>query len=287
MADTWHHIYIVTHIHMMDSIFFALEQPFFLRSLLIVIVLAIVFPLYGNLVVVRQEANIAHTFAHIWLLGVAIWLRFDRSIELSILWSVIVTVVFLYLLWLKDAQNQIAHNEIWAQLWLVWAILLVSQMTWYRADITSYLFGDILLLGQQDIYFILSITITCIVLYIFWWRKWFAISLHKSLAKSKNISVTWWYLLYLIALGLLIGGAMKIIWVLLVSAFLILPSNIWKLLAANTRQRNIISIVACCSLSIIALFVSWHRDMPSWASIVWCMIMTYLSIITIQSFIRK
>ena len=269
----------------MDSIFLALEQPFFLRSLLIVFLLAIVFPLYGNLVVVRQEANIAHTFAHIWLLGVAIWLRFDRSIELSILWSVIATVIFLYFLWANDSQNQVVHNEIWAQLWLVWAILLVSQMSGYRADITSYLFGDILLLGTQDIFFILGITIVCVVLYIFWGRRWFALSLHKSLAKSKNISVTWWYLLYLMALGLLIGGAMKIIWVLLVSASLILPSNIWKTLASNRTQRSTISIMICCIISVVALFLSWHLDMPSWASIVWCMIVLYIITIIIKRII--
>lgn len=271
----------------MDSIFAALKQPFFLRSLLVIILLAIVFPLYGNIVVVRKEANIAHTFAHLWLLGVAIWLRFNRSIQRSILGSVIVTVTFLYFLWSRDSHDQVVHNEIWAQLWLVWAILLVSQMSGYRTDITSYLFGDILLLGTQDIYIILSITLICIILYIFWWRKWFALSLHKSLAKSKNIAITWWYLLYLMALGLLIGGAMKIIWVLLVSAFLLLPSNIWKTLASNKTQRSIFSIVICCIISVVSLFLSWHLNMPPWASIVWCMIITYLSIKTIQSLIRS
>jgi|GEM_PF-1850696 len=59
---------IYINIVMIDSFFLAVEQTFFLRSLLVVVLLAIVFPLYGNIVVVRQEANIAHTFAHIALL---------------------------------------------------------------------------------------------------------------------------------------------------------------------------------------------------------------------------
>jgi len=49
---------------MIDSFLLAIEQEFFLRSLLVVALLAMVFPLYGNIVVVRHEANIAHTFAH-------------------------------------------------------------------------------------------------------------------------------------------------------------------------------------------------------------------------------
>jgi len=263
----------------------ALEQPFFLRSLAVVSLLAVIFPLYGNIVVVRQEANIAHTYAHIWLLWVALWLWFNRSIELSILWSTLATIVFLYFLWGKQSNSQVVHNEIWAQLWLVWAILLVSQMSWYKADITSYLFGDILLLWNQDIYIILWIALACTLLYFIFWRQWYALSLHTGLAKSKNIPVTASYLLYLVWLWLLIWGAMKIIWILLVSAFLILPSNSWKLLAKSKFQRNLISIGICFFVSIAALFLSWHIDMPSWASIVWLMIALYLVIVLLRKIV--
>ena len=67
-------IYILTI--MIDSIISALSYSFFLRSLAIVTILSLVFPLYGNIVVIRQEANIAHTFSHIGLFGVAIGLWF-------------------------------------------------------------------------------------------------------------------------------------------------------------------------------------------------------------------
>ena len=70
------HIYIAINTNMIDSITTAIQQPFFLRSLLVLLILASTFPLYGNIVVVREEANIAHTFAHVGLLGVAIGLFF-------------------------------------------------------------------------------------------------------------------------------------------------------------------------------------------------------------------
>jgi ABC-type Mn2+/Zn2+ transport system permease subunit len=225
---------------------------------------------------VRQEANIAHTFAHIGLLGVAIWLRFEWSVELSILWSVLGTVIFLYILSTREQQNQTTHNEIGAQLWLVWAILLVSQMTWYRADITSYLFWDILLLWVQDIILISSIVWITGLMYYFFSDKRYALSLHKSLAASKGVNTTLSYLLYLIALGVLIWWAMKLIGVLLVSAFLILPSSISKWVASNIFQWKLFSSSICITLSSVALFLSWHYDMPSWASIVGCMIVLYL-----------
>lgn len=269
-----HRIYIRI-LHMIDSILTALQQPFFIRSLVMVILLASIFPLYGNIVVIRQEANIAHTFAHIALFGVAIWLWFNRPLSLCILWSVIVTVLYIYYIWRSENTYTVAHNEIWAQFGLVWAILLVSQMSGYKADISSYLFGDILLLWNIDLITISIVCVVCAVLYALYHKKRYALSMHHSLAISKWISVTYASLLYLIGLGILIWWAMKIVWVLLVSAFLILPSNIAKIVAKNTFQRNIIWVSIAVVCSIVALFVSWYLDMPSWASIVGCMVIVY------------
>lgn len=277
------HIYMLIPIVMIASIMEPLSHPFFIRSLLVVILLAGVFPLYGNLVLVRQEANIAHTFAHIGLLWVAVWLWFDWSITVTILCSVIVTVCLLYFLWIKQSQNHVANNEIGAQLWLVGAILIVSQMSGYRADISSYLFWDILLLGQYDLWIVWAIVWVCLIVYRLFSRQWYAISLHKSLARSKNITVTGHSLLYLIALWLLIGGAMKIIGVLLVSAFLVLPSNIGKLLSTTKKQWIVVSILTCLIISIAALFLARHRDLPSWASIIWLLILLYLGSVAFSS----
>lgn len=271
---------------MIDSIFIAIQQPFFLRSLIIVCLLAIVFPLYGNIVVVRQEANIAHTFAHLALLGVAIWLWFNRPVSLCILWSIILTVVYLYTASKSWATHILAHNEIWAQVWLVWAILIVSQMSGYKADISSYLFGDILLVWTTDVYTIAIISTLCLVVYIFFHKQRYALSLHHSLAISKWIPVRFQSLLYLAGLWVLIWWAMKIIGVLLVSAFLILPSNIAKSISNNTLQWKITWISTALLSSIIALFMSWHLDMPSWASIVWCLAVAYW-VVSMTKYIRR
>lgn len=272
---------------MIDSIFTAVQHPFFLRSLLAVGVLTIIFPLYGNIVLVRQEANIAHTFAHLWLLWVALGLWFERPVERAIFGSVLATVGLLYRLWLDESSNHVAHNEIGAQFGLVGAILIVSQMSWYKADITSYLFGDILLLGSFDLYSIIIIALITGVCYLVWWKSWYATALDRTLAISKGIWVRVSYLVYLVALWLLIGGAMKIIGVLLVSAFLILPSNIWKLIATSQPKRVYISILVGVCSSMFALFLSWHLDMPSWATIIACLLLFYAVTVFFSKWITR
>ena len=111
----------------MASIFEALWQPFFVRSLIVVALLAVVFPLYGNLVVIRKEANISHSFAHIGLLWVAVGLRLNFPVQRSIIASVIVTVFLLYFLGYHQDKSATSINEITAQIGLVGAILIISQ----------------------------------------------------------------------------------------------------------------------------------------------------------------
>jgi len=48
-----------------------LDYHFMQRALIVGVMLAIVFALFGNIVVLRKGANIAHTISHFALLGIA------------------------------------------------------------------------------------------------------------------------------------------------------------------------------------------------------------------------
>jgi len=261
---------------MINSIIDALQYPFFIRSLLVIILLSIIFPLYWNIVLLRKEANIAHTFANMWLLWISIWLWFNWSIEWSILWSIILTIILISILSFKNKNSFDAINEILAQLGIVSAILIVSQMTWYRADINSYLFWDILLIKRVDILILVIITLVSLWTYYISNKRRYADSINTEIALSKNYPLRISSVLYLVILWIIIGSAMKIVWVLLVSAFLILPSNIAKVFSNNKKQRIILWITISTFTSILAIFLSRHFNFPTWATIVGLLIITYL-----------
>lgn len=271
---------------MIDSIIEALQYPFFIRSLVIVILLGLIFPLYGNIVVIRKEANIAHAFAHMWLLWIAIGLLFDIPIEICILWSIIFSIILLRVLAYQDKHSFDAINEILANLGLVSAILIVSQMSGYRADLNSYLFGDILLVTNSDVFVILGVTLFAIISYFVFNKRWYASSLNMEIALSKKFPLKISSFLYLVTLGIIIGAWMKIIGVLLVSAFLILPSNIAKIIS-NTKKQWIGWWIAISILMwIFAMFLAWHLNLPAWASIVWVLIWLYI-IIQLYNLIKE
>lgn len=272
----FHLIPIIMIDSLISSFVQALQQSFFVYALIVVVLLSVLFPLYGNIVVVRKESNIAHAFAHMWLLGIAVWLRYDIDLQWSIIGSVVVTIILLRFLSFRDRQSFDAINEIIAQWGLIWAILIVSQMTWYRADISSYLFGDILLITQSDVIRLALLTVCAWGAYIRWHQWRYAWALNTEIAHSKGLSSQRVSLLYFVLLGTIIWSAMKIIGVLLVSAFLILPSNIAKLLARDQRQRVRYGIVVSLLCSLFALFFAWYYNLPAWATLVGALIMVYV-----------
>ena len=279
---------------MWDSFLVAWQQPFFIRSLIVLVMLSLVFPLYGTLVTIRKQANIAHTFAHMWLLWIAAWLWFDVSIDVTIGGSVIVAILFVYLMWQYWSrsskwswpQSSDAINEIGAQLGLVWAVLIVSQMTGYQADLSSYLFGDILLLSQRDVWTISMVCVLGLAVYVLLRQSRYALSLNRDLALSKRSTCDRQWLLYLLMIGLLVAWAMKIIGVLLVSAFLILPSTIASLIARRTWWWIVRWISLSLVISLVALHLSWLLDSPTWATIVAVLLLVYL-LVSVIVWLRK
>jgi ABC-type Mn2+/Zn2+ transport system permease subunit len=147
-------------------------------------------------------------------------------------------------------------------------IFLLSFLPGLKVDIFSFLFWNILAVDITDIY-TSGILFLIISLYFFFFWKillWNSISFEISKATQKywefvNIS-------FLILTSLLIAISIKIFWILLIWAFLVLPANIWKLAGKSFFQMKIISIVTSFLSVVLWLFWSYYFDSSPWATIV-------------------
>lgn len=120
---------------------------------------------------------------------------------------------------------------------------------------------------------ILSGLLVCV--YRFCHRQWLQSSLDPLMARTRQQHQSGYELLYLFSLGLVIAGAIQVIGILLVSAFLILPSNIARLRTTSLRQRQIRSIMTALLTSILALILALWRNIPTGAMIVACLLVVY------------
>jgi zinc transport system permease protein len=137
----------------------------------------------------------------------------------------------------------------------------------YTDDAFTYLFGSVLAVTRQDLWFAGTMTLVTSLTGPFW-RRWAYASFDRELAQTDRLSVaTDDYLLgVLIALTVVIS--IKIVGIVLIAAFLVIPAATARLLCKTFSSMTVLSII-CGTLSVVVgLWASYHLDVPSGATII-------------------
>jgi len=156
------------------------------------------------------------------------------------------------------------------------ALLIFWMYTWYLWSIENFLFGNILLLSTQDIR-VLAVTLIVVSgIFFMYHKQFFLISFQKELAIWQGINIQLYEWLYLLCLGCAVSFSIKILWVLLVTSFLLVPSMISRFFAKTYKQNFIIPIGIGIGTSIVWLYSSYARDIASGPAIIATMLLVFL-----------
>ena len=103
-------------------------------------------------------------------------------------------------------------------------IVFVDLTPGYNVDLMSYLFGSIIAVSNEDIYFMSIMDIFIIGLITFFIKEILAVSYDSQFAKLRGISVKFFYTLILILAALCIVAAIRVVGLILVIALLTIPT---------------------------------------------------------------
>ena len=245
-----------------------LTYSFFQNALIAGIIIAISSAIIWNYIVIRREVQIWHTIANASFLWIIIWMIFQVSWEITAIIFAIIAAIWVYFL---EKTKKITNDSIMeyiSQISMALWIFLLSFLPGLKVDIFSFLFWNILAVNTLDIYISWGLLIFIWIYFYFLWKilLWNSISFEISKATQKywdlaNIS-------FLILTSLLIAVSIKIFWILLIWAFLVLPANIWKLAWNSFKQMKYISIIISILSVVLWLFWSYYFDASPWATIV-------------------
>ena len=101
-------------------------------------------------------------------------------------------------------------------------------------------------------------------------RRFLTISFHPEQAEAQGWKIRLWDFLFYLSFGVVITLAVPIAGVLMVFSFLVVPAVIANLFTADTRQLTLISFSSGALASILGLWLSYTRDLPTGPLIV-CM----------------
>jgi len=245
-----------------------LSYEFFRNALVAWVLVSLISGPLGSFVVLRREPNITHAIANVLFLWIIVSLFFAGNyyvfgIVFALLWVILLTFLEKYTQTSRESSKEIL-SQIGLAGWIFWVGLLWNL----QIDVFNFLFGNILFVDTHDIYLLIWMLIVGIILSLLFGKKMLRVVLSPEIAKSQGIRTSlyeFWYLMYL---ALFIALSLKIFWVLLLGAFLVLPGNIGKISSRSLKWVFVSATWYALFSVVIGLFISYFLDTSAWASVV-------------------
>lgn len=243
-------------------------EPFVARALLAAVGVGLICAPLGCLVVWRRMSYFGSTIAHGGLLGVALGLALGIDLTLGV---VIVALALAALLIGLGRQQAVPTDTLLGILShgaLALGIVAASRMTGQRLDLMSYLFGDILAVSGADLVWLGVGGVLVLGAMAWLWRTLVSIAVHEELAAAEGLSVKRAEAILMLLLAVTIAIAMKIVGVLLIIAFLVMPAAAARPFAATPEAMAVIAAVVGVVSAAVGLWLSMSADVPGGPAIV-------------------
>ncbi|MGD9784781.1 MAG: metal ABC transporter permease [Hyphomicrobiaceae bacterium] len=243
-------------------------EPFLLRALAAALGLAIVAAPLGALVVWQRMAYFGETMAQASLLGVALSMALGSNLTISVL---LVAVLAALLILLLSEQRLLPLDSVLGLLHhgsLSAGVIATALLAGPSVDLMSYLFGDIFAVNSTDLAWIYGGG--AVVLAALWWvwPSMLRLAVNEELALAEGVPGRRVRAVFMLLLAITIAVAIKILGILLVIAFLIVPAAAARPLA-STPERMVVWSAAIAGLGVVAgLWLSSRTDAPGGPAIV-------------------
>lgn len=257
-----------------------LQYNFFINALLLGLLSGIACGIVGSFVVVKKISAISGSIAHASFGGIGIAYFFSFNPLLGALLFAIVSAVTIGLVSYRNKKQEDASiGAIWA-IGMAIGLIFIYLSPGYAADLMTYLFGNILLSGGQDLIYMLALNVIIIFSVVLLFRWLVAIIFDEEFALITNIKVLPLYLFLLILIALSVVLLIRSVGVILVIALLTLPALSAQMLSRRFINIIFISVLLAVFANLVGIFLSYYLNLPSGPTIVLLAALIYLAILS-------
>lgn len=244
-----------------------LSLPFMQRALVAGILVGFLASYYGVFIVQRGLGFLGSGLAHAAFGGVALGILLETEpIWVAVPFTVLVAVG---ITWVKDKTKLGGDTTIgiFFSVSMALGIIFIFLKRQYSSDAFNYLFGSILSVTLLDI--VIPIILILITLFLFpFWKRWAYSSFDRELAQADRIPVQFDDYLLSILIAVTIVVSIKVVGIVLIAAFLVIPPAASRLLNNSFSKMTVVSIIIGVSTALIGLWISYYMNVPSGATII-------------------
>lgn len=244
------------------------QYDFMRRAFVAILVITPLLGILGTMIVHKKMAYFSDALGHSALTGIAIGVVLgvmDTNVSM-----VIFAIVFAFLLNQINRKNLAATDTIisvFASCSTAIGLAILSRGGNF-SKYSGILVGDILSITSKEILYLVVIFAVTGVFWCVAVNKLNAISIHPTLAKSRNISVRLVEDIFAVIIALIVTLSIKWIGILLINALLILPAASSRNISSNMREYHGFSVLFSVFSGIIGLVISYFTNVATGPMIV-------------------
>lgn len=250
------------------DVFSWMQYDFMKYAFVAILIITPLFGLMGTMIVSRKMAFFSDALGHSALTGIAIGVVL--GISNTSISMVIFAIIFAVLL------NQISSRvvastdtviSVFSSCSVAAGLAILSKGGNFN-KYSSILVGDILSITPQEILYLILIFAVTAVFWLLGFNKLLAVSLNRTLAKSRHIPVKLMENLFAVLTALIVMVSIKWVGILIINALLILPAAASKNISENTREYHFFSILFSLFSGILGLMISYFTNVATGPMIV-------------------
>lgn len=228
-----------------------LQYEFMQRALIAGIAISISCSLIGLFLILKRFSLFGDAMSHVAFGGIALGLFLKSNpIWVSLIVSIIGALAIIKLNSSKRIYSD-SSISVLLSLGLAMGLVLISLSGGFSIDITSYLFGSILLVNIEETLSTILLSVIVIAFVIIFYKKLVYLVFNEEQALVNGINTVVLNILFITLATIAIVMSIRLIGVLMVSSLLIIPNVSSLLLGYGFKKTILLSI--CFSLTSVIL----------------------------------
>ncbi|NDJ19851.1 metal ABC transporter permease [Myxacorys almedinensis] len=252
---------------MLNLLLEPLGYEFMRNAIAIGILVGILCPVVGSYLIVQRMALLGDVIAHCVLPGLSLSFFFGVDILIGAFGSGILGA--LLIAWIRS-QTRVKVDAAMALTFSTFFALGVTLITVLKnkLDLDSFLFGDILGVAPHDIQRTFVIAALILLMIKLFYKELLFYTFDKTGAQAIGLPINTLYFGFMAAITLTIIASMQAVGVLLVISLLVGPALTAYLLVKELHQMMIVGAIVGAIASIVGVYLSYYRNLPSGPAIV-------------------
>jgi len=260
---------------------------FLVRAFIVGILVSLCASLLGISLVMKRFSMIGDGLSHVGFGSLAIATAMNAA---PLLVSIPVVVAAAFLLLRLSESSKIKGDAAIALIStssLAIGVVVISLTTGMNTDVCNFMFGSILAMSKNDVYLSVVLSITVLILFVFFYHKLFAITFDETFAKAGGVKTGVYNMLiaFLTALTIVLG--MRMMGALLISSLIIFPSLTSMRVLKRFKTVTICSAIVATICFFAGIVISYVYATPAGASVVMMNILAFILFWAVGTVSRK